>query len=212
MHERALGVHQVKLVIDAGEDLRDGSGVADHAAGAHDLGEITTWHHRRRLVVDAALEARGAPVDELDRALRLDGGHGCVHVLGHDVAAVHHAAGHVLAMARVALHVHGRGLEDGHGDLCHGQLLVVGLLGRDDRRIAGQHEVDPGVRHQVRLELGDVHVQGAVEAERCCQGGDDLRQETVQVGVGGPLDVEVATADVVERLVVHHDRHVCVLE
>jgi hypothetical protein len=42
----------------------------------------------RTLVADAELEARGAPVDELDGALGLDGGDGGVDVLGDDVCAV----------------------------------------------------------------------------------------------------------------------------
>lgn len=53
-------------------------------------------------------------------------------VLGHHVAAVHQAARHVLAVARVALGHHARGLERAVGDLGHGQLLVVRLLGADD--------------------------------------------------------------------------------
>merc|ERR1719482_2064198 len=97
--EGALGVHEVELVVHAGEDLGHGGGVGDHAAGALDLGEVTTGHHGRGLVVDTALEAGGAPVDELDGTLGLDGGDGSVHVLGDDVTAVHHAAGHVLAVA-----------------------------------------------------------------------------------------------------------------
>ena len=56
------------------------------------LGEIATRHDSGRLVVDAALEASRAPVHELDCAIGLDGGHGSVHVLGHNVAAVHNAA------------------------------------------------------------------------------------------------------------------------
>ena len=67
-------------------------------------------------------------------------------------AAVHHAAGHVLAVARITLHHHGGWLEDRHGDLCHGQLLMVCLLCRDDWCIGGQHEVDAWVWHQVGLE------------------------------------------------------------
>ena len=55
-----------------GHHLRNRGAVRDHAARAHDLGQITTRDHRRRLVVDAALEAGRAPIDELDRALRLD--------------------------------------------------------------------------------------------------------------------------------------------
>ena len=45
--------------------------------------------------------------DELDGALGLDGGDRGADVLGDDVTAVNHAAGHVLAVAGVALD-HGR--------------------------------------------------------------------------------------------------------
>ena len=102
---------------------------------------------RGRLVVDAALEARRAPVDELDRALGLDRGDRGVDVLGHDVAAVHEAAGHVLAVARVALGHHAGRLEDRVRDLGDGELLVVRLLGRDDGRVRREHEVDARVGH-----------------------------------------------------------------
>merc|ERR1712166_252328 len=57
VYEGALAVHEVKLVVDAREDLCNGSGVGDHAAGAHHLGKITTWNHGGWLVVDAALES-----------------------------------------------------------------------------------------------------------------------------------------------------------
>merc|ERR1711920_939998 len=86
-----LGVHEVELVVDPREDLCDGGGVADHAARAHDLGQVTPRHHGRRLVVDATLETSGAPVYKLDRALGLNGCDGRVHVLGDHVPAVHHA-------------------------------------------------------------------------------------------------------------------------
>merc|ERR1719373_268312 len=73
MDERTLRVHQVELVVDAREHLSDGSGVADHAAGTHHLGEIAARNHGRRLIIDAAFEPRRAPVNELDGPLRLDG-------------------------------------------------------------------------------------------------------------------------------------------
>ena len=165
MRVRKEDVHEVELVVDAGESLGDGGGVGDHAHGAHDAGEVATRDDGRRLVVDAALEAGGAPVDELDGALGLDGSHGAVDVFGDHVAAEHEAAGHVLAVARVALGVHGGRLEDRVGDLGDGELLVVGLLGGDHGRVRGEHEVDARIGHEVGLELGDVDVQGAVESE-----------------------------------------------
>ena len=103
-------------------------------------------------------------------------------------------------------------LEDGVRHLGDRELLVVRLLGRDDRRERRHHEVDARVRHEVGLELGHIDVERAVEAERRRERRDDLRDEAVEVGVRRALDVEVAAADVVERLVVDHERHVGVLE
>ena len=111
MDEGSLGIHEIKLVINSGEDLSDGSGVGDHADGSHDLGEITTWNDSGWLVVDTALEASGAPVDELDGSLGLDGGDGGVDVLGDDITSVHKAASHVLSVTWVALGHHGGWLE-----------------------------------------------------------------------------------------------------
>merc|ERR1711975_180325 len=194
----ALGVHEVELVVDARVELGDGGRVGHHGDGAHHLGEVTARHDGRRLVVDAALEAGGAPVDELDGALRLDGGDGRVDVLGDDVAAVHEADGHVLAVARVDLAEHRRWLEGRVGDLRDRELLVVRLLGGDHRGVGREHEVDAGVGHQVGLELGDVDVEGAVEAERGGERRDDLGDQTVEVGVGRALDVDGTTADIVD--------------
>ena len=212
MRVRKEDVHEVELVVDAGESLGDGGGVGDHAHGAHDAGEVAARDDGGRLVVDAALEAGWAPVDELDGALGLDGGDRGVDVLGHNVTAEHKAAGHVLAVAGVALGVHSSRLEDRVGDLGDGELLMVGLLGGDHGRVRGEHEVDARIGHEVGLELGDVDVQGAVESEGCRQGRDHLGDEAVQVGVSGALDVEGAAADVVHGLVVEHDADVGVLE
>ena len=39
------------------------------------------------MIVNAALEASGAPIHELDRALGLDGGHCRVHILWHHISS-----------------------------------------------------------------------------------------------------------------------------
>ena len=116
MDEGTLGVHKVELVVDTGENLGDGRGVGDHAHGALDAGEVTTRDDGGGLVVDAALEASGAPVNELDGTLGLDGSNGGVDVLGDDITTVHEAARHVLSVTWVTLG-HGRGwLERRVGD------------------------------------------------------------------------------------------------
>jgi hypothetical protein len=115
-------------------------------------------------------------------------------------------------VAGIALGHHGGGLEGGVGDLSDGELLVVGLLGRDDGGVRGEHEVDTGVGDEVGLELGHIDVEGTIETERGSEGGDNLRDESVQVGVGGALNIEVTAADIVDGLVVEHDGDIGVLE
>merc|ERR1712159_698615 len=44
VHERALSVHQVELVVNAAHDLRDGGAVRDHAHRTHDLRQVTARH------------------------------------------------------------------------------------------------------------------------------------------------------------------------
>ena len=212
MDEGTLGVHQIELVIQTSPGLSDGRCVAQHAHGTLHLGQVTTRNNSGWLVVDADLETSGAPVDELDGALGLDGGDGGIHVLGHDVTTVQHAAGHVLAVTRIAFHQLVGRLETGIGDLSHRQLLVVGLLGRDDRSVGGQREMDTWVGHQVGLELRQIHVQGTIETQGSGDGADNLGDQTVQVGVGGTLDVQVTAADVVDGLVVDHEGTVGVLQ
>merc|ERR1711879_926561 len=62
VHECTLAVHEVELVVNAREHLSDGGRITDHAHRAHDLRQIATRHNSRRLVVDTAFEASGAPV------------------------------------------------------------------------------------------------------------------------------------------------------
>ena len=212
MDEGTLGVHEIELVVNSGEDLSDGSGVGDHADSAHDLGEVTTWDDSGWLVVDTALEASWAPVDELDGSLGLDGGNGGVDVLGDDITSVHEAACHVFTVTWVTLGHHGGGLEGAVGDLGNGELLVVGLLSGDDWGVGGEHEMDTWVWDQVGLELSHINVEGTIESEGGSEGGDNLRDESVQVSVGGSLNIEVSSADIVDGLVVEHDGDIGMLK
>ena len=89
---------------------------------------------------------------------------------------------------------------------------MVGLLSRDDWGVGGQGEVNTGVGHQVGLELSQIHVQGTIEPQGGSDGADDLADQPVQVGVWRPLNVEVATADFVDGLIVDHEGTVRVLQ
>lgn len=65
---------------------------------------------------------------------------------------------------------------------------------------------------QVGLELSNINVQGTIEPQRSSQGRDDLRDETVEVGVSGPLNAEGTSADVVDSFIVEEDRDISVLQ
>ena len=117
MDEGSLGIHEIELVINSGEDLSDGSGVGDHAACSHNLGKITTWDDSGWLIVDTTLETSWAPVDELDGSLGLDGGDSGVDILGDDITSVHEAASHIFTMSGITFGHHSSGLESGVGDL-----------------------------------------------------------------------------------------------
>jgi len=89
---------------------------------------------------------------------------------------------------------------------------VVGLLSRDDWSVRGKHEMDSWVWHQVSLELSDIDVEGTIESEGGGKGGDNLGDESVQVGVGWSLNIEVSSADIVDGLIIEHDGDISVLK
>jgi len=212
VNERSLGVHKIELVVQSSPGLSNGGGVAQHANSSLHLGQISAWHDGGWLVIDTDLETGWAPVDELDGSLGLDGGDGGVDVLGDDISSVQHAASHVFTVSGIALdHLVGW-LEASVGDFGDGQLLVVGFLGGDDWSVGDQWEVNPRVWDQVGLELGQVNVQGTVESEGRGDGGDDLTDQPVQVGVSWSLDVQVSSADIVDGFVINHESTVGVLE
>jgi len=209
--EGTLGEHKIELVIHASKDLTDGGGVGNHEDGALNLGKVTTGDNGGRLVVDTDLEGGGAPVDETDGTLQLDGRDGGVDILGDNITTVHHAASHVLSVTGITLDHLVEGLEHRVGDLGNGKTLVVGNLGGDDGSVGEEGEADTGVGDQVGLELSEINVKGTIETKRSGDGGDTLGDQTVEVGVGGALNLEGAGADVVEGLVIDHEGDIGVL-
>lgn len=89
---------------------------------------------------------------------------------------------------------------------------MVSLLSGDNWGVGGEREVDTWVWYQVGLELGQVDVEGTIESEGGSDGGDDLTNQSVQVGVGWSLDVQVTSADIVDGFVVNHESTVGVLK
>ena len=72
--------------------------------------------------------------------------------------------------------------------------------------------MDSWVWHQVGLELGDIDVEGTIESEGSGQRGNNLGNESVQVGVGWSLDIKVSSADIIDGLVIKDDGDIGVLK
>merc|ERR1719347_156996 len=89
---------------------------------------------------------------------------------------------------------------------------MVSLLRRDDWGVGDEREMDPGVGHQVSLELSQVNIESSVKSERGSDGGHNLANELVEVGVRGPLYVKVPPADVVDGFIVDHEGAVGVFQ
>jgi len=210
--ECTLGEHEIELLVHAAEHLADGSGVGLHAHSTRKSRHVAAGDNHGRTAVETSLETSRTPVDKLDGALVLDLVDGNAHILGHDITTIHEAASHVLALARIALHKGVGRVESGGGDLLNRVLLVRSTRLAHERSIGGGEEVDARMRDQVDLELVDIHVERALKAERGSKRRNNLRDETVQVGVGRTRNVEVATADVIKSLVIHEEGAVSVLQ
>merc|ERR1719336_551949 len=104
------------------------------------------------------------------------------------------------------------GLKTGVGDLSNCKLLMVSFLSRDDWSVSDQGEVDSWVWHQVSLELGQVNIESSIKSERGSDGGHNLTNQSVEVRVRWPLNIEVSTADVIDGLVVDHEGAVGVFQ
>lgn len=84
-------------------------------------------------------------------------------------------------------------------------------MGRDNGSVADQGVVNTRVRHQVGLELVQVDVECTIEPKGGRNGADDLGDQPVEVLVAGPGNIEVATADVVDSLIIDEEGTVRVL-
>lgn len=211
MDESTLGVHEVELEVETVPGLSDGGGVGQHADGAVDGGQLATRNAHGLLVVDSELEASGAPFNEVEGGLGLDGRNCLAAVTGNDITAVEKSDSHVLSVAGIADNHLVVRLEALEGEVANLEALVRAAVCRDHRGVGDKRVVDTRVGHQVGLEFVQINVKGTVEAERGGDGADDLSDQAVQVLVAGTGDIQVTTANVVDSFVVDQESAVGVL-
>uniref|UniRef100_A0A0K2SVE1 Putative LOC100382917 [Zea mays] n=1 Tax=Lepeophtheirus salmonis TaxID=72036 RepID=A0A0K2SVE1_LEPSM len=212
MNKSPLSVHEIKLMIKTSPSLSNGCGIGEHADGSLNLSKITSGHDSGRLVVDSNLEACRTPVHELNGSLRLNRSNGLIDILWGYIPTVQHATRHVFTVTRITLDHLVDWLEAGVGDLRDRELLVVSFFRGDNGGISDEGEVDTGIGNQIGLEFVQIHIEGSIKAERGRDGRDDLSDQSVEIGVCGEINVQVAPADVVDGFIVHHECAVRVLQ
>ena len=72
--------------------------------------------------------------------------------------------------------------------------------------------MDTRIRYQVGLEFSNIDVKGTIESERSSERRDNLSNESVQVGIGGSLNIEVSSADIIDGFVIKHNSNISVLK
>ena len=64
----------------------------------------------------------------------------------------------------------------------------------------------------INLEFRQIDVEGAFETKGSRNGRDDLTNQTVQIGIGGPFNRQITAADVVNGFVIHHKSAIGMLQ
>merc|ERR1719427_816556 len=78
---------------------------------------------------------------------------------------------------------------------------MVSFLSRDDGSISYQRKVNSWIRNKIGLEF----IKISIKSKRSSDGGYNLTDQSVKIGVCGPLNVQVPATDVIDGLVVHHE-------
>ena len=94
-------------------------------------------------------------------------------------------------------------LEAGRSYLLHLHLLMVSLVGSDQRTVGSEGVMYPGVGHQVGLELRQVAVESPVEPKAGSDRGENLSYEPVEVCVGWSLHLQLVVTEIVNCLNSH---------
>ena len=72
----------------------------------------------------------------------------------------------------------------------------------DDRCVGNEWVMNTWIRHQIRLELIQIHIQRAIESQTASNRTNDLRNQPIQMLERRTWDIQVATADIVYSFVV----------
>lgn len=72
--------------------------------------------------------------------------------------------------------------------------------------------MDSGIRDKISLEFIQINIKTATESDRSSQGGNNLGDHSVQVGISRSFNIQIASADVIESLIVKREADSCMIK
>ncbi len=88
---------------------------------------------------------------------------------------------------------------------------MISLFRIDNWPKCSQWEMDPRVWDEIGLELSQIHIEGSIETQRCCDTADNLSDQAIEVSICRLLNAKISSTDVVYCFIVYHEGTVAVL-
>lgn len=132
--------------------------IGDHTACPQWFPKFTSRNYSRGLIIYPNLKPCRAPINKLDRFLRLYLQDSWVYLFRHHISSVHHCTRHIFPMTRVTFNHHVLRFKKFHGDIFGWESFMINFLCWFNGSIGGLHEVDSGIGYQVGLEFAHIHI------------------------------------------------------
>ena len=203
MQESLPPEHDGELVAHATEQLLDGGGVTDESGRHGEAG--------RSDVTDRGLDVVGDPVNEHVARLLLELVEVVVNLLGGNATTEGDGGGQVTSGPGVGGGHHVLGVEHLLGELRNRELFVLLSVLGEERSKPDQEEVETREGDQVDSQLAEIRVELTRETERAGNTAHNLGDKTVQVTVGGGVQLQSLVANLVQGFVIDTENLISVL-
>ena len=84
------------------------------------------------------------------------------------------------------------------------ETVVMVLRNHFSLPVPEKWKVDSWIWYQIRLEFSQIHIQCTIKSERGGDGGHNLTNQSVEIRVGGSLDIHISSADVIDSFIINH--------
>jgi hypothetical protein len=76
------------------------------------------------------------------------------------------------------------------------------LFGTQNGSIGCQHEMNARIWDEIGLKFVHIDIECTIKTQAGSQGGNDLSNQPIEIGVGGPFNVQIVTANIIQGFIV----------